>query len=108
MRCLKILIIGLLLVAPGLAVAKTADVPGSAVWYFHVDLAQMRDDGPGRSVYGWLQDEVFADVREDAGVDLDKELDSLTAFSLEGQGPVIVFEGGISQETKDRSEQQAA
>ena len=101
MRYLKILIIGLLLVAPGLAAAKTADVPGSAVWYFHVDLAQMRDDGPGRSVYGWLQDEVFADVREDAGVDLDKELDSLTAFSLEGQGPVIVFEGDISQETKD-------
>ena len=101
MRYLKILIIGLLLVAPGLAAAKTADVPGSAVWYFHVDLAQMRDDGPGRSVYGWLQDEVFADVREDAGVDLDKELDSLTAFSLEGQGPVILFEGDISQETKD-------
>jgi len=101
MRYLKILIIGLLLVAPGLAAAKATDVPGSAVWYFHVDLAEMRDDGPGRSVYGWLQDEVFSDVREDAGVDLDKELDSLTAFSLEGQGPVILFEGDISQETKD-------
>jgi len=102
MRYLKILIIGLLLVAPGLAAAKTADVPGSAVWYFHVDLAQMRDDGPGQSVYGWLQDEVFAEVMEEAGVDLDKELNSLTAFSLEGKGPVVLFEGNISQETKDK------
>ena len=102
MRYLKILIIGLLLVAPGIAAAKAADVPGSAVWYFHIDLAQMRDDGPGQSVYDWLQDEAFAEVKDESGVDLDKELDSLTAFSLEGEGPVVLFEGKISQETKDK------
>jgi hypothetical protein len=102
MRYLKILIIGLLLVAPGLAAAKTADIPGSAVWYFHIDLAQMRDDGPGQGVYLWLEDEAFADVKEEAGVDLSKELDSLTAFSLDGEGPVILFEGNISQDTKDK------
>lgn len=102
MRYLKILIIGLLLVAPGLAAAKAADIPGSAVWYFHIDLAQMRDDGPGKKVYGWLQDEAFSDVKEESGVDLEKELDSLTAFSLDGEGPVVLFEGNISQETKDK------
>jgi len=102
MRYLKILIIGLLLVAPGLAVAKAADIPGTAVWYFHIDLAQMRDEGPGQSVYSWLQDEAFSDVMEDSGVDLDKELDSLTAFSLDGEGPVVLFQGKISQDTKDK------
>lgn len=102
MRYLKILIIGLLLVAPGIAAAKAADVPGSAVWYFHIDLAQMRDDGPGQSVYAWLQDEAFSEVKDESGVDLDKELDSLTAFALDGEGPVILFEGDISQQTKDK------
>ena len=102
MRYLKILIIGLLLVAPGLAAAKSADIPGSAVWYFHIDLAQMRDEGPGQTVYSWLQDEAFSEVKEDSGVDLDKELDSLTAFSLDGEGPVVLFEGKISQDTKDK------
>lgn len=102
MRYFKILIVGLLLAVPGLAAADSDDIPGSAVWYFHIDLAQMRAEGPGKGVYGWLQDEAFADVREDAGVDLDKELDSLTAFSLEGEGPVVLFEGKISQETKDK------
>jgi hypothetical protein len=102
MRYLKILIVGLLLVLPGLAAAKTADVPGSAVWYFHIDLAQMRADGPGKGVYAWLQDEAFSEVKDESGVDLEKELDSLTAFSLEGEGPVILFEGNISQETKDK------
>jgi hypothetical protein len=102
MRYLKILIIGLLLIAPGLAAAKAADIPGSAVWYFHIDLAQMRDDGPGQTVYSWLQDEAFSEVKEESGVDLDQELDSLTAFSLDGEGPVVLFEGKISQDTKDK------
>ena len=102
MRYLKILIVGLLLAVPGLAAADSDDIPGSAVWYFHIDLAQMRAEGPGKGVYSWLQDEAFTDVRNDAGVDLDKELDSLTAFSLDGEGPVVLFEGNISQETKDK------
>jgi hypothetical protein len=62
----------------------------------------MRDEGPGQTVYSWLQDEAFSEVKEDSGVDLDKELDSLTAFSLDGEGPVVLFEGKISQDTKDK------
>ena len=102
MRFLKILAAGLLLSLPVLATADVEDLPGSAVWYFHIDLEQMRKDGPGQGLYAWLQDEAFTDIKEDAGIDLDRELDSMTAFSLEGSGPVILFEGNISQETRDK------
>lgn len=102
MRFMKILLVGLLLAAPLVAAANADDIPGSAVWYLHVDFAQMRAEGPGKGVYNWLQEEAFADVSEEAGVDLDKELDRLTAFSLQGEGPVILFEGDISQETQDK------
>jgi hypothetical protein len=102
MRFLKILVIGLLLAVPVIATADVEDLPDSAVWYFHIDLEQMRKAGPGQGVYAWLQDEAFSDIKEDAGVDVDKELDRVTAFSLEGSGPVVVFEGNISQETKDK------
>jgi len=102
MRYLKILIVGLLLTLPVLATADMEDLPGSAVWYFHIDLEQMRKDGPGQGVYAWLQDEAFSDIKEDAGVDLDRELDSMTAYSLADSGPVILFEGNISQETRDK------
>jgi hypothetical protein len=102
MRYLKILVIGLLLAVPTVAAADSDDIPESAVWYFHLDLEQMRADGPGKSVYEWFQEEAFAEVKEEAGVDLDKELDRLTAFSQEGQGPVLLFEGNISEETKDK------
>jgi hypothetical protein len=102
MRNLKILIIGLLLAIPGLAMAELGDIPGGTTWYFHVDFDQMRSADAGKGVYGWMVDEIFDDVKEDAGVDLANELGSLTAFSAAGQGPVILFEGKVSQMSKDR------
>ena len=102
MRYMKLVVVGLLLAFPVMVIADAEDVPGSAVWYFHVDLEQMRKDGPGLGVYAWLQDEAFSDIKADVGIDVDKELNRLTAFSLEEAGPVVLFEGNISQETRDK------
>jgi hypothetical protein len=102
MRSLKILIVGLLLAAPGLATADLGDIPGGTTWYLHVDFDQMRSESAGKGVYDWMVDEIFNDVRDDAGVDLENELDSLTGLSIEGQGPIFLFEGNISQTSKDR------
>lgn len=102
MRYLRILVIGLLLIVPVAATADAEGVPDSAVWYLHVDLEQMRADGPGQGVYAWLQDEALSEIKAEAGIDVDKELDNLTAFSLEGDGPVILLEGNFSQDTKDK------
>ena len=78
------------------------DLPDASKWYFHVDFKEMRSSEAGRHLYGWLQEEVLDDVREDVGVDLDKEADFLTAFATAEEGPVVVIEGRISQETKDK------
>ena len=102
MRILKILIFGLLLAVPGLAPADIGNIPGDTTWYLHVDFGQMRSENAGKGVYGWLVDEVFDDVKDDAGVDLENELDSFTGFSVEGQGPIFLFEGKVSQTSKDR------
>jgi len=93
---------GLLLVAPALAIADARDIPGSATWYFHVDLERMRKTEAGQGVHRWMVDEVFDELKEETGIDVEKELDRLTAFSLEGQGPVFLFEGNISQVSQDR------
>jgi len=102
MRKLKLLLVGLLLTAPGMAAAAADDISGDATWYLHLDVEAMRSESPGRAIYDWMQQEVFDDVKEDAGVDFGKELDQLTAFSLEGQGPVFLLEGNISQDSKDK------
>jgi hypothetical protein len=90
------------LTVPGLAVADARDVPGSATWYLHVDLARMRTTEAGKGVHRWMATEIFDEIKEETGIDIDKELDRLTAYSLEGQGPVFLFEGAISQVSKDR------
>ena len=101
MRILKLLIVGLLLAIPGLAAADAGDIPGASTWYLHVDLDEMRSDEVGKSLYGWMDEEIFSEIDEETGVNLGEELNKVTAYSLEGQGPVFLFEGNVSQESRD-------
>jgi hypothetical protein len=104
MRFCKQLTVLLLLALPGLTFGELAasGLPATSTWYFHADLDEMRGTDAGKPLYAWLQREVFADVREDAGIDLDKEADTITAFAAEESGAVVLIEGKISQETRDK------
>ena len=103
MRFSKLLMVALLAL-PGIALGElsASGLPATSTWYFHADLDEMRGSDAGKPLYAWLQREVFADVREDAGIDLDKEADRITAFSAEESGAVVVVEGNISQQTRDK------
>ena len=104
MRFCKPIIAALLLALPGLGAAElsASGLPATSTWYFHADFDEMRGSDAGRPLYAWLQREVFADVRDDAGIDLDKEADRITAFSAEESGAVVLVEGNISQQTRDK------
>ena len=104
MRHFRSLLLAFLFLAPvaALSALSVDDLPGTSKWYFHADFKQMRSSDAGQHLYAWLQDEVFDDIREEAGVDLDKEADYLTAFATEDEGLIIVIEGKISQETEDK------
>lgn len=101
MRHLKFLLVGLLLVFPVSSMADARDVPGGANWYFYVDLKQMRSGGPGKAVFDWLRDEVLSEVKEDSGLDIEREVDRLIAYSMADNKGVLVVEGDFSQNTKD-------
>jgi len=104
MRFLRYWVIALFFVLPvaALSAIGQGDLPDTSKWYFHVDFKEMRSSEGGRYLYGWLQDEVFDEVRDEAGVDLDKEADYLTAFATEEDGLVVVIDGNISRESKDK------
>lgn len=102
MRYLKTLTACCMLLTLSLPVAQAADIPGETIWYFHVDLAQMKAEPAGMKLYAWLRDEALNDVRDEAGIDIEQELDRMTAFAVRGQGPVVLFEGDISQDTRDK------
>lgn len=101
MRNLKIFVVSFLLVFPVAAVADAGDVPGEASWYFFVDLEQMRSEGPGQALYEWLRDEVLEELKEDSGLDVERELDRIIAYAIGDKEGVLVLEGDFSQNTRD-------
>ena len=78
------------------------DLPPAVAWYLHVDLDLMRESDGGRPIYEFLENEVFAEIRTEAGVDVGQELDRVTAFATEKSGVVMVLEGPVSQATQDK------
>lgn len=84
------------------AAMSSGDFPDGTVWYLHADLKAMRSSDAGRELYGWLNDEVFSEVKEEIGIDLKKEVDRVTAFSNTLRGAIIVVEGDISNESRDK------
>ena len=104
MRTFRYLVIFFLFAVPvaALSALGPGDLPDTSRWYFHADFKEMRSTEAGQHLYGWLQKEVFDDVRDDAGIDLDKEADYLTAFATEDDGLVLIIEGNIGQDTEDK------
>ncbi len=79
-----------------------ADFPGNTIWYAHADLEQMRSAESGRDLYNWLDGEVFIEIYEEIGIDVGKETDRVTAYADNEHGSVIIVEGPVSQETRDK------
>lgn len=98
------LLISLFLLFPLLTSAemRPGDLPDGTRWYLHADLKQMRESASGRELYAWMDDEIFMEIHEDIGIDINKEADRLTAFSGSDNGTVIVLEGNISKESQDK------
>lgn len=98
----KLLTILLVLLSWPMSAGAALDLPGGTVWYLHADLDAMRDSPAGRDLYRWLEDEVFAEVRAEVGIDVGKEVQKLTAYSGMDNGIAIVLQGPISKETHDK------
>lgn len=89
--------------SPAQAAVDESDLPAAATWYFHADLVEMRASKAGASLYAWLEQELFSEVRKESGIDLGKEVDRVTAWSENGEGAVMVVDGAFSQETRDKA-----
>lgn len=79
-----------------------SDLPDGALWYLHADLEKMRSTEAGQQLYGWMQDEVIMDINNEFSVDLNREVDRITAFSREGSGLIGIVEGRLSDELRQQ------
>lgn len=101
----KFLIVAMMVVIMPLyafAGVKSGDFPANAQWYFHADLTQLQKSEPGKIIYAFLEDEAFAEVKEDTGFDIGQSIDSLTAYANVEEGVVVVIDGRLAQEDRDK------
>ena len=110
MRSFKIVLACLLVSFPVVALGgiDSDDLPSTSTWYFHADFEEMRSSDGGKSLWIWLDDEVFDDIHDDSGIDLSTEADYITAYSTPETGAVFVLVGELTQETKDKTMAAAA
>lgn len=93
----------LLGLAPGASAAvNAADFPAGTVWYLHADLERMRATESGSGMYNWLNGEIFVEINDEVGIDLNREVERLTAYSHDQFGTVIVVDGPVTRETRDK------
>jgi len=105
MRYLKLVTACILFLSPALAFGgiDADDLPSATTWYFHADFQEMQSSTAGKSLWIWLDGEVFEDIRDEAEIDLATEVDRVTAYATEENGVVFVLEGKLSQATKDKA-----
>lgn len=100
----QVLIALLALSLPLAAVAgiSARDLPANAQWYMYTDIDQIKKAESGKILYDWLEKEVFDEVREETGIDIGRSIHSLTAFANQEDGVVVVVDGLLTQDTRDR------
>jgi hypothetical protein len=100
--CSGLLALVFLVPVAGAAPVSSRDLPDGTVWYLHADLGAMRNGGAGASVYAWFEDEVAENIREDVGIDISSEVDSVTAFADSENGTIVIVEGPLTKDTRDK------
>ena len=84
------------------AAVSPDDLPGDTIWYGHIDLDAMRNSESGAKIYSVLEYEVTEEISEEIGIDLNTEVNSITAYSATAGGTVIVIDGPLTKESQDR------
>ena len=105
MKNFRLAFAALLITLPPAASAAEITIsglPDDTVWYMHADLEEMRNSESGSRIYEWFEGEVIVEINDEVGIDINKEVDSVTAFSDNENGTVIVVDGPLSQDSKDK------
>jgi hypothetical protein len=104
MKKLRLAALAMITSLPLVAVAdiSVGDLPDNAFWYMHADLEAMRGSSGGQKLFVWFEDEVGEEVREETGIDVSAEVNSVTAFANREGGTVILVQGPISGNTRDK------
>ena len=57
---------------------------------------------PAATVYQWFEDEVVVELKDEIGIDIGEEVDSVTAFSDSEDGTIIIVSGPVTKATQEK------
>lgn len=81
---------------------KVDDLPENTVWYVHVDFEKLRGTESGKILNRWIQWEVYDEINEELGIDLNREVNQFTAFSNTSNGTIMLIDGPVSAASIDK------
>lgn len=96
------LCLALAAVLPAAAAVTDDNLPAGTVWYLHADLDAMRNAESGRELYRWFEGEVVIEVNEELGININEEVDRVTAYATEAAGTVVVIDGPVTRESREK------
>jgi hypothetical protein len=104
MTIARLAAVGLICTLPLAASADitAGDLPTDTIWYLHADLEALRDSEGGSVIYREFEKEGAEDIKEELGIDISAEVNSVTAFANAADGTVVVVEGPITKDTQDK------
>ena len=99
--------LGLLALTASIPLAGNADIvagdmPPDTVWYLHVNFEELRSGETGKGLNDWLKWEVYDEIDDELGINLNEEVNQFTAFSGSEYGTVIVIDGPLSKVSQDK------
>ena len=100
--CLGLVALTALIPLGANADVAVGDLPENTVWYLHADLEAMRSGDAGSTVYQWFEDEVVVELKDEIGIDIGEEVDSVTAFSDSEDGTIIIVSGPVTKATQEK------
>lgn len=81
---------------------KVDDLPENTIWYLHVDFEKLRGTESGKILNRWIQWEVYDEINEELGIDLNREVNQFTAFSNTSNGTIMLIDGPVSAASIDK------
>ena len=81
----------------------SADLPADSRWYVHVNIHNMRASPIGMHLFEESIGEVFADIQQELGVELEEDVYAVTVFggSLPPSNPAVILHGELSAATRE-------
>lgn len=102
------LFLSFLLLAGSSFAADLNEMPADAAFYLHVNVEGMRTFPAGQPLYDWLSAEAFDEVRDETGIAIGEELNSVTVLAYDEGIGTVLLRGPLSQDARDQLQDMAS